>query len=347
MTKTTITLEKRSRLDFIDILKSIAILCIVLLHFEEGIIPKWINTLIGSFMITAFYVVVGTMHAYKDKHVKPNRLIIKRFRQLMIPYFWFSLFIICFDCFLYFFDFKTSFDLLKDICYTLMFRGIGTLWFLPVLLVSELLFSFVQKSYIYRFITLLFTFGFFLLKNNIDFTEFSFLPTYNSSYNEYIIEVISSVFLTIERTIIATVVISASYWLEKKFSNHIRSNRMSSLIYGFLLIVFSSVYSLFVSFSGDFDWIRRVLVFIFLPYGVLLVIYSIINYVNNNLLLFFGKNSLIVMLTHYSFLLPIFTIVNGGELHGIYSIVYFGITVILEIPIIIIINKHFKYLIGK
>lgn len=44
------------RLDYIDETKGVAILCITFLHFESEVIPAWLNTWIGLFMITAFYV---------------------------------------------------------------------------------------------------------------------------------------------------------------------------------------------------------------------------------------------------------------------------------------------------
>lgn len=41
---------------YIDIVKGLAILCIVLLHYENGLFPTKVNVFVGSFMITTFYV---------------------------------------------------------------------------------------------------------------------------------------------------------------------------------------------------------------------------------------------------------------------------------------------------
>ena len=49
-------------------------------------------------MITIFYVITGYMYTYK-KEILLKLFIKKRFKHLMIPYFWLSLLIIMFDFF--------------------------------------------------------------------------------------------------------------------------------------------------------------------------------------------------------------------------------------------------------
>lgn len=46
----------KERLRYLDISKGIAIICIVLLHYDNGVIPLRANVFIGSFMISLFYV---------------------------------------------------------------------------------------------------------------------------------------------------------------------------------------------------------------------------------------------------------------------------------------------------
>ena len=57
--------ENRER--FLDIAKGIAIICIVLLHVEEGVIPTSLNTFIGSFMISMFYITTGWLDGDRGK----------------------------------------------------------------------------------------------------------------------------------------------------------------------------------------------------------------------------------------------------------------------------------------
>ena len=85
------------RIETIDCLKGLAILCITLLHFESGIIPSDVNTWIGLFMISAFYFSVGWIAGIKKSETKPKDLFFKRLHQLRIPYLWFSAAILLFD----------------------------------------------------------------------------------------------------------------------------------------------------------------------------------------------------------------------------------------------------------
>ena len=73
------------RFDYIDATKGVAILCITFLHFEKGVIPDWLNTWIGMFMISAFYVTSGWVTGINDKPITANELFKKRIRQLGVP----------------------------------------------------------------------------------------------------------------------------------------------------------------------------------------------------------------------------------------------------------------------
>lgn len=59
----------QQRLYYLDILKGIAILCIMLLHYEDGVFSPQLNNVIGSFMITAFYVNTAILYTAKDRKI--------------------------------------------------------------------------------------------------------------------------------------------------------------------------------------------------------------------------------------------------------------------------------------
>ena len=73
-------MKKRER--FLDIAKRVAILCIVLLHVENGVIPNGLNTFIGSFMISLFFVTTGWLDGYRTEPLKLKELCSKRWKQL-------------------------------------------------------------------------------------------------------------------------------------------------------------------------------------------------------------------------------------------------------------------------
>ena len=136
---------EKKRLNYIDTTKGVAILCITFLHFEQGVIPGWLNTWIGMFMISAFYVTSGWVTGINDKPITAKELFKKRIRQLGIPYLWFSLLIILFDILWVALGLMESGILLRDIYKTIVLRGIGTLWFLPVLLIGEYIFTIIKN----------------------------------------------------------------------------------------------------------------------------------------------------------------------------------------------------------
>ena len=60
------TTSNLPRAKYLDEAKGLGILCIVFLHYENGVIPGTVNTFIGSFMITIFYIVAGWIMAMKN-----------------------------------------------------------------------------------------------------------------------------------------------------------------------------------------------------------------------------------------------------------------------------------------
>lgn len=334
----------KERLNYLDTLKGIAILCIVLLHYENGIFPKYINTIIGTFMITAFYVNTGILYAVKSEKTDIRNLVTKRFNQLIKPYIWFSILILLFDSILWLFKEQSTIFLLKEFFYTITLRGIGTLWFLPVLYVAELIFvrslSHKYWTIIVSSIGYLLLYG-WLVQNNI-LLQFSDIQN----------AILSSILLTINRIIIAIGTIGISFIIEKRYGEALHSDTMRSLLWGGLFAMIGIVVILISLNLYIADWVRKMIAYVLLPYGLSLILYTTKLSCITQTLSFYGRNSLIVMATHYSFLLTICTLFNkywgtGGNLMGIASLIYFVISVIVEIPIIYLVNKYFKFLIGK
>ena len=130
-----------NRIDAIDWMKGLCIICITLLHIENGIFPNKLNISIGMFMITGFYVTSGWVHGMKAANKTVLKVFIqKRWKSLGVPYLWFTGILILVD-FLFYLVGHYEFDIvLRDIYKSIVLRGIGTLWFLPVLFGGELLF---------------------------------------------------------------------------------------------------------------------------------------------------------------------------------------------------------------
>ena len=122
----------------IDVLKGISILSIMLLHYEQGLFPGWLNVWIGNFMISALYFSSGWVQSNKpDSTFK--ELIRKRWHTLGIPYLCFSALLIGVSLVFWAIGHYEFRIVLRDIYKTLTLRGIGTLWFLPALFGGEVL----------------------------------------------------------------------------------------------------------------------------------------------------------------------------------------------------------------
>jgi fucose 4-O-acetylase-like acetyltransferase len=89
-------------------------------------------------------------------------------------------------------------------------------------------------------------------------------------------------------------------------------------------------------------------------YGIAMIVLLSLKIKNNKLLSYLGKNSLLIMCVHYfSFLVigyiiqKVFGINIADFKNNIIAILQATITIISIIPIIYIVNKKFKFILGK
>ncbi len=104
---------------------------------------------IFSFHMPLFFIISGMLICFKNENEKDlGEFIRKRFRSIMIPYFWFSLiyiFIVLYFLFvLKSIPLKTLFI---QIWYVLGMHGMNVLWFLPALFAAEVLFVFITQRF--------------------------------------------------------------------------------------------------------------------------------------------------------------------------------------------------------
>lgn len=333
------------RLDYIDATKGVAILCITFLHFEQGVIPHWLNEWIGMFMITAFYVTSGWITGVNGKPIKPNDLLKKRIRQLGVPYLWFSTIIIVFDVLWIFLGLMDSGTLFRDIYKTIVLRGTGTLWFLPVLIIGEYIFVFVRNRR-NRWLWGTFFLGVTLL---ID-----------SAYNSYWLpmrdcselnKIIDAPMQPIVRGLYAWPIIAIGYIIAKRWGhNIITANRLKLLIISAVLFVISFI--LVIEPLIEIYYINTLMNNV-LPTIAFMCLFAV--FTKNLITRFFcywGVNSLILMCTHYSITMEIIKtfdiyILHHSTFEGPRTILYFVITILLTYPLVYLFNGKLKFMLGK
>lgn len=327
----------KERLEYVDMLKGLSILCIMFLHYEAGCIPQWLNVWIGNFMITAFYFVAGWILAIQ-KPIATKDLYHKLLHSLGIPYVAFTVIILVFDLIWYSFGYYDSYFLIREIYKTITFRGIGTLWFLPALFGGELIFNYLKNNKRYILPAIIITI--ILL--------FAYSKWADTSRNAgTIYQIIDSPLKAINNILRAYPIVALGYLTMPLFPKIKTYGKMKILILSMFVIAasiyFASFCTLNLSIFGIF--IAPVLG----PFGLLLLCYVISK---SRFLSYWGRNSLVMMVTHYSILLVICqkidsAILHQSEFYGNITILFFIISLLIEYPITWVINQKFPYLLGR
>ena len=331
------------RLNYIDATKGVAILCITFLHFEQGVIPAWLNIWIGLFMISAFYVTSGWVTGINDKPITAKQLFRKRIRQLGIPYLWFSLLIILFDLLWVSVGLMGSDIMLRDIYKTIVLRGIGTLWFLPVLLIGECIFTLIKNSkrrWLWAAVAMVITVSVNYAYNSIWFPK--------SNISE-LNKMLDAPMQPIVRGLHAWPIIAIGYLMGKKWGKSIMQTNKAWLLIVSALI-FAASFVLVINPPFTVYYINDLLSNI-LPAIAFMCLFAIFAK-GIKFFTYWGVNSLILMCTHFSITMEILMAFDKQILHhpvfeGPRTIVYFAICVLLTYPLVYLFNGKLKFMLGK
>lgn len=326
----------------IDALKGLSILCIVLLHYSNSILPTWSYVWISRFMITAFYFTSGWVTGLSNKNLTVKDLFSKRLRSLGIPYLWFTLLILSFDLLwlgLGYYDLKY---ILKDIYKAIMLRGIGTLWFLPALMGGELIALYlrrINKVYVWMIaavVTLLFLF------------------LYDKWFDKYrnideLHQIIDVPLGTIANILRAWPVIIMGFIISRNFATKIRLlSPLNILLWG-AIIATTSIFT--CDYFIDLNVFKWFVSPILGPLGLLLLLKGMVKLKLTDFLTYWGRNSLIVMVTHYSIIQVVCETVCTQLLHrpfeGSITLLFFVLTIMIEYPIIYFFNYKASFMLGK
>ena len=333
------------RLNYIDATKGVAILCITCLHFEQGVIPAWLNTWIGLFMISAFYVTSGWVSGISNKNTSPKELLKKRIRQLGVPYLWFSLLIILFDVLWVAFGLMESGILLRDVYKTIVLRGIGTLWFLPVLLIGEYIFTLIKNS---KRKWMLATIG-------LTITILA-KYAYGSCWlqirdNGELYKILDASIQPIVLGIYAWPVIAVGYLSGKRWGkslmemNKVKLFSISILIFAIsLVLIIEPPFKIF--YVNDF--LSNTL-----PAIAFMCLFATFrSNIIESFFTYWGVNSLILMCTHFSFTQEILTTFDKHVLHqptfeGARTIFYFVTCILMTYPLVWLFNGKLRSMLGR
>ena len=144
--------DTKKRLDYLDMTKGLGMILVLIGHLQGDSIftfSPYIQPLcvfIFSFHMPMFFIVSGILLAIKNDEVKPLKEVAKsRFRGIMIPYLWFSLFYLIVVVAALIKGEIAVQTLYLNIWYVISGYGMNVLWFLPALYLGELLFILFRR----------------------------------------------------------------------------------------------------------------------------------------------------------------------------------------------------------
>lgn len=333
------------RYEYVDCVKGLSILCITFLHFEKGVIPGWLNVWIGLFMITAFYFTSGWVFGLKSRVEGPRELWSKRLIQLGVPYLWFGVLILVFDLIWWACGMMTIHTLGREVYKYVTLRGLGTLWFLPVLFLGELIFSWLRSSrrpWLYGSIMFVVTY----IVSYLYYYDWRPMLEGNTLY-----QMIDSPIRPIVMALTAWPVIAIGYFMSCRWAHRLHSlNRWICGAGGIGLLIVSIWFVISPPFN--FYYLNNVLATLFPVLGFIGVFILMTGSPIERFFAYWGRNSLILMCTHFSITMELLMAFDIYMLHhkdfsGWRTIIYFAVCVFLTYPIVWLINKRFSFMLGK
>ena len=226
--------SEKKRIIYFDIAKGIGIILVLIGHLQTDTIFSYtpyvlsLCSWIFSFHMALFFIISGMLISCKREEEKDfKETVKKKFRSIMIPYFWFSLiyvFIVLYSLLISkVVPLKTLFI---QLWYVIGMYGMNVLWFLPALFAAEVLFLFIIKHFgklksVFVIIIICITAaGVNFLRGNMQS-----VPEVYERLNELIVTIIRPVF--------ACAYILTGYWLFKGFEvfdSRIKKSKMVQII---------------------------------------------------------------------------------------------------------------------
>ena len=331
--------KKRAR--FLDIAKGVGILAIVLLHIEEGVLPGPVNVFIGSFMISLFFVTTGWLDAQRTEPLPLKELIRKRWKQLAVPYLWWSGLILLFDGMLWLFGYYDTYFISREVYKTFVLRGIGTLWFLPALFGGEIIWIWIRRKQSLRLC---------LLALALTLVAQYFYGAVFNGATSNVMKIIQAPFYTINNILMAWIGIGGGFVFRKVF------DMLHGATWSKGMLLLSGTVCCILAYGAANHWPLPVAwglgAPLLGPFGILLLALALENSRCTDYLNYWGRNSMALMVTHYSFVMVACDIFHKWmfqepKIVGYPAFAYFAVMMILEYFIAEYITKKHPHLVGK
>ena len=323
------------RINYIDYTKGYGILLIVLAHVSAYFNAcHFLTGYLESYHVSIFFIISGVLQSYKTNRSESWSVFLrKRFHSLILPYIWFSLFNSALKLSVLFISHQLSSEVVYSEMIELFITGNGTVWFLLTLFGVEVF---------YRIVV-----GFC---NELCLVVLAILCI---SYSFFIGETSNPVAVVLLRILAAFFLFVVGIL----FGKYILKRYALSIYLGFTLLLggiicyfmLGSEYSFFYAIFKN--WLGSLLAILLNSFGCIIIFKNIDKEVLS--WLFFGKNSLIIMLIHPT-VLSFYTYPAQGSFNllpvitqWMVALSIFVTIILLEVPFIQLINRKLSFLIGK
>lgn len=354
--------QKKGQKMYLDMVKGIAILLVVLGH--NSAVGIRTNIWLSTFHLPAFFIVSGIlMHLKREEDISLKDTFRKKVNRILIPYFWFSVGTVLF-LLLNIFAGKLTWQVLHQLIWqTISLQGYSVMWFLPVLFFAELYVILLLKilermcgkgRYLPGFLCVIATLLALLAYD-----------CYKNSIVPVVPVMVADEIRAFVKAIIAGVFISYGYLIGVLFSQSEERKpegtkrsvyRVAEFGLGLILSIVNLVAVPHVQLM-DVNNLNVGSLHIYLLLGVggsLGVLLICRNIPCIPLLAYYGQNSLIIMCTHLNFQVLYVALVLGqfvaARLPGNYvrwwCLSSMVLVVILQIPVTILIKVCFPFMLG-
>lgn len=353
-------MDSIKRLDYLDMAKGFGIFFVALGHMED--ISTGTRVWISSFHMPLFFFISGILMAVKDEPSKDIRdTVKKRFRGLIIPYLWFSLSYFIIDILnlnvVHNIDLHTF---IVDTIDSLTFYGMSVLWFLPAMFLATIGFLFLKKKFDDKVVIPL-----LIIISIISYViKLQFEKLYSANENSLVITSLINVVYIFLRSAVAQSFVGYGYYIRKlsvtysgsKIMGFI-SSRIGSFVVGAILLVINIMLAMK---NGCADLRNIILNNVAIYYiaafagsfGIILLCKALPSV---RLIMYFGRNSIIVMACHINYYIlyagiKLAWLVDSFNKHARHY-VFVAVTMItvfaLSAIVIEVINRFFPFVLGK
>lgn len=315
--------KTKERLDYIDMVKGFAILCIVLGHLLPN--HYYVQCIITIFHVPIFYVISGFLIKWKEeqtgKNIDLKATIKSSIKTLLIPYLFFSLVIIIAQTILQHEDINYIISLVKV---TISLKGFFALWFIPSLFLAKIGFACIKK-----------------IKHK--WIQFAILAVTTLCFIQIPVLESNTILLVLMRACLALFFLAIGYYAYN-YIKQIKAN--SVLLISIILLV--TLLNINLGPFGVYN-LKSESILVSTILSVIQCVSIILLFMKlptMKWLTFFGKNSMILLATHQ---IVFVGIIIGTVRMGI-RITMFGIAIILmlaEILCVLFINRYIPFAIRK